>query len=124
MGLYKYLSKLHRERPEELQKLERERMITWRAETALILVRIRISRGGKERPTIRKGRRSAHMRQRLVLNKSYQAMAESRVTKHYPNMEVLNSYKVGKDGIYAWYEVILIDPQHPSVINDSSLSWV
>jgi large subunit ribosomal protein L15e len=31
------------------------------------------------------------------------------VAKKHPNMEVLNSYWVSEDGIYKWYEVILVD---------------
>jgi len=37
-------------------------------------------------------------------------------------MEVLNSYYVGKDGKHYWFEVILIDLNHPSVLNDKQYS--
>lgn len=147
MALYKYLTKLHRERSEEYVKFQRERLIGWRQESAItriehptnltsarrlgykakqgyVLIRIRIPRGGKERPTIRKGRRSAHMRQRLSLKRSFQWMAEERVAKQYVNMEVLNSYHVGEDGIYAWYEVILVDPAHPNLFKNSKMKWI
>jgi len=147
MGFIKHLTTLYRKRPADFVKMQRERLIEWRAEPVIlriehptniaaarrmgykskqgiIVVRVRISRGGKERPTIRKGRRSAHMRQRLVLGKSYQWMAEERVAKQYINMEVLNSYNIAQDGIHSWYEVILIDPKHPSVANDPHLGWI
>lgn len=147
MGLYKYLNNLHKERPEAYSKLIKERLIKWRKEPALqriehptdllsarrlgykskhgfILIRIRLPRGGKERPTINKGRRSAHMRQRLVLKKSYQWVAEERAVKNYPNLEVLNSYKVGKDGLHYWYEIILVDPNHPEIKADKNISWI
>jgi large subunit ribosomal protein L15e len=39
-------------------------------------------------------------------------------------MEVLNSYWVGQDGRQKWFEVILVDPHHPAVISDKSLSWM
>jgi len=39
-------------------------------------------------------------------------------------MEVLNSYWVGEDGKYHFYEVILVDPMHPSIMNDPKINWV
>lgn len=147
MGLYKYLAKLHRERPDSYRQLVRTRLIDWRKETTplrieyptnllaarrlgykskhgFILVRVRLPRGQKQRPTIKKGRRSAHMRQRLVLAKNYQWLAEERAVKNYPNMEVLNSYNVGKDGLHYWFEVILVDPMHPEIKADKNISWI
>ena len=147
MGLYKHLSLLHRERPDAYRDLVRKRLIDWRKEPTpltiqhptdlvsarrlgyknkqgIVLVRVRMPRGQKERPSIRHGRRSAHMRQRLVLEKSYRWLAEARAVKHHKNLEVLNSYKVGKDGLHYWFEVILLDPRHPSVANDKHLGWI
>lgn len=147
MGLYKYLNKLHRERNEAYSKLVKDRLIQWRRETAVtriehptdlvsarrlgykakhgfILIRARLHRGGKSRPTIRSGRSSKHFGQRLTLKKSYQWVAEERAVKNYPNLEVLNSYKVGKDGIHYWFEVILVDPNHPEIKADKNISWI
>ncbi len=147
MCLYKYLSQLNRTRPDELVSLQRERRIQWRKEPAIskinyptnllsarrlgyknkqgfVLVRVRLKRGGKQRPSIRHGRRSAHSRQRLVMAKSFQRIAEERANKKFHNLEVLNSYKVGKDGIYYWFEVIMLDPHHPVVINDPHVGWI
>jgi large subunit ribosomal protein L15e len=39
-------------------------------------------------------------------------------------MEVLNSYWVGADGKYKYYEIIMVDPNHPEIKNDASLNWV
>ena len=146
MGLYKQLSTLNRNK-EDIIKFQRERLTEWRSQTSIlridhptnllsarrlgykakpgfILVRIRIGRGGKQRPTVNKGRRSRNFGQRLVMGKSYQWVAEERVSKTYPNLEVLNSYKVGKDGISYWFEVILLDPHHPVIRADKDTKWV
>ena len=40
---------------------------------------------------------------------SHQAIAEQRVNRVYKNMEVLNSYWVGEDGSYKYFEVLLAD---------------
>ncbi len=147
MGLFKYLNKAHKERSKEYNELVRTRLIDWRKETTplriehptdlisakrlgykskkgFILSRVRVPRGQKQRPSIRHGRRSAHMRQRLVLKKSYQIVAEQRANKAYPNLEILNSYKVGQDGLHYWYEIILVDPKSPQINADSALSWI
>jgi large subunit ribosomal protein L15e len=80
--------------------------------------------GGHQRPKIRKARRPRHRRQKMTLQKSYQWIAEERAVKKYVNCEVLNSYEVAKDGKYYWYEVILVDRAHPSVLADPNLSWI
>jgi len=44
--------------------------------------------------------------------------------KHYPNMEVLNSYWVGEDGMHKYFEVILVDPNHPVIRADPKINWI
>ena len=39
-------------------------------------------------------------------------------------MEVLNSYWVGQDEKYYWYETILIDVYHPQVMADKNINWI
>ena len=58
------------------------------------------------------------------MGKSVQRIAEERTAKRYPNMEVLNSYWAGEDGKYHFYEVILVDPVHPAVMNDPKINWI
>lgn len=146
MGMYKYLRKALRNK-NSLKGIFKERFIIWRKEPSqiriehptnlitarslgyrakkgFVLTRIRIKRGGKQRPQIKKGRRPKHTSQRLILKKSYQWMAEERVARNHPNMEVLNSYKVGEDGKHYWFEVILVDPESPSIISDPKINWI
>ncbi|PNX48302.1 MAG: hypothetical protein BV456_09950 [Thermoplasmata archaeon M8B2D] len=39
-------------------------------------------------------------------------------------MEVLNSYWIGEDGKHHYFEIILVDPVHPSVIKDPKINWI
>ena len=56
---------------------------------------------------IKGGRKpSAKGMKKITAAKSTQRIAEERTGKRYPNMEVLNSYWVGEDGKYHYYEVI------------------
>ncbi|MEM2261866.1 MAG: 50S ribosomal protein L15e, partial [Ignisphaera sp.] len=35
-----------------------------------------------------------------------------------------NSYYVGEDGLYKYYEVIMVDPSHPAILNDPDINWI
>ena len=88
-------------------------------------MRARVRRGGmrKERP--RGGRKPSKMGvNKITPAKSIQRIAEERVAKKYPNLEVLNSYWVGEDGKYHYYEVILVDPSHPVIKSDPKINWI
>jgi large subunit ribosomal protein L15e len=58
------------------------------------------------------------------LRKNYKQIAEERANRVYKNCSVLNSYELAKDGKYAWYEVILVDPAHPQIKADRDLKWI
>jgi large subunit ribosomal protein L15e len=60
----------------------------------------------------------------MTRRKGVQVMAETRAQKHFPNMEVLNSYKVGQDGKNLYFEVILVDPRNSSVLADNDMKWI
>ncbi len=104
-------------------RLDRARALGYRAKPGIVVVRQRVSRGGRMRPDIRKGRRSKHSRQRKILSMSYQLVAERRAASKFPNLEVLNSYFVAKDGLNYWYEIIMVDNKHPAILADKQLSW-
>ena len=91
-------------------RLDRARSLGYRSKEGIIVFRQKLSRGGKKKQVFgRRGRRPKRYGQKLVLNKSYQQVAEERVAKKHPNLEVLNSYYVAKDGKHSWYEVIMVD---------------
>ena len=100
-------------------RLDRARALGYKAKEGVIVVRMRVSRGGmrKQRPT--SGRRPKHMGVLKIKSAvSSQQVAERRAQERHPNMKVLGSYPVWEDGMHAWYECILIDPQHPAIRRD------
>ena len=146
MGLYKHLSKLNRNKS-KIIRFQRERLIGWRRESNIvkierptnlisarrlgykakkgfILVRVRVPRGGKMKPQLMKGRKPKQFGRRFVMSRSYQVLAEQRANKIYQNLEVLNSYKAGQDGIHYWFEVIMLDPCSPDIMKDKHVSWI
>lgn len=100
------------------------RRLGYKAKQGVVVVRVKLPRGGRMRPQIRKGRRTKHMRRFKILDKNYRAVAEERAAKKFKNLEVLNSYKIAKDGMYYWFEVIMIDPHSSVILSDKNLSWI
>ena len=45
-------------------------------------------------------------------------IAEEKVSRQYRNAEILNSYYLIKDGQYNYYEIVLIDRDHPVIKKD------
>ena len=105
-------------------RLDRARSLGYKAKQGILVARVRVRRGGKKRHQIKKGRKSRKSRRKLVLDKSYQQVAEERTNKKFHNFEVLNSYWVGEDAIHRWFEVILVDPHHPVIKADKNLKWI
>lgn len=111
-------------RLEHPTKLHRARALGFRAKEGLFVVRQRVLRGGHKRPDIKGGRMPKNSRQRLVLRKNYQLIAEERANGEFPNCEVLNSYFLAKDGKHYWFEVILFDPKHPAILADPRMNGI
>ena len=112
---------------EEVEKplrLDRARALGYKAKKGFFVVRIRLIRGGRRRPRHVHGRKSRKQHERKILKMNYQWVAEQRVEKRYPNLEVLNSYLLGKDGKHYFFEVILVDPSRPEIKNDSTINWI
>ncbi len=106
-------------------RLDRARALGYKAKKGVIVVRVRVRRGGRRATRPNKGRRPKRMMvSRKTPKKSLQWIAEERANRKYPNCEVLNSYWVGEDGRYKWFEVILIDRNHPAVLSDPQLSQI
>jgi len=148
-GMYHYIAELWKKPSDgELRELMKERLIKWRRQPAVvrvekptrvdrarslgykaklgfIVVRVRVRKGGRRRPRPNKGRRPKRMGvYGYAPAKSIRLIAEERAARKYPNLEVLNSYYVGEDGVYKWYEVILVDPNHPAIKSDKDVKWI
>ena len=143
-GLYHYIRKAWK-KPDK--KILRDRMTEWRKEGAFtrvdkplrldrarslgykdkkgfVIIRVKLKRGGHKRTRPNKGRRSKRLHIRKNLKMNYRWIAEQRAERKYKNLHVLNSYEIGKDGIYSFYEVIMIDPERPEIKNDKTINWI
>ena len=106
-------------------RLDRARALGYKAKTGYIIVRTRVRRGSRRKARPKMGRRPKKMGfKKYTPKKSLRVIAEERVARKFTNMEVLNSYWVGQDGKWKYYEVILVDPVSPSVVNDPKINWI
>lgn len=105
-------------------RLDRARSLGYKAKKGVIVIRVRLKRGGHKRPRPNKGRRSKRLTARKTLKMSYQWIAEQRAERKFSNLITLNSYQIGKDGMHYFYEVIMIDPDKPEIKSDKQLSFL
>ena len=109
-------------RLEHPTRLDRARAVGFKAKQGFVVVRVRISRGGIriKRPVA--GRRSKHLGVLRIKGQLPEAgVVAGRVKERYPNMTVLGSYFLMEDGRYRWFEAVLVDAHHPSVMADKEL---
>lgn len=147
MGVYKYVRELWKQPKKKLgdvwkqrliefrkdpvtvrilhpTRIDRARSLGYKAKQGFVVVRQKVGRTRRKRPDVSGGRRPKHNRVLQVVNKSHQQIAEERANKFFKNLEVLGSYYVAEDGQYKWYEIIMCDPCHPNIENDSRVNWI
>ena len=56
--------------------------------------------------------------------KSLQAVAEEKIGRRLQALRVLNSYWIGQDAVFKFYEVIVVDPSHNAIRNDPRINWI
>jgi large subunit ribosomal protein L15e len=112
-------------RVEKPTRSDRARSLGYKAKQGIIIVRVKVRRGGRRKSRYIRRRRTKRMgMHKITPGKSLQRIAEERASRKHLNMEVLNSYWVGEDGKHKWYEVILVDRDHPVIKSDQNLSWI
>ena len=112
-------------RIERPTRLDRARKLGYKAKQGFVIVRARVRRGGLRKVRPRSGRRPKRMGvHKFKPAKSLRLIGEERAARKFPNMEVLNSYWVGEDGKSKWFEVILVDPNHPVIRSDKDINWI
>ena len=114
------------ERIEKPTRINRARELGYKAKLGYVVTRVRITKGGRKRRLYgRRGRKpSKSGLVKFTHDKGLQWIAEERAAKHFKNLEVLNSYLAGDDGVNKYFEIIMIDPNHPSIKNDPKINWI
>jgi len=122
---YRQLPHVHRApRPSRPDKARR---LGYKAKQGYIIYRVRVRRGGRKRP-VRKGivygKPKNQGIRKLKFKRNLRSVAEERVGRRCGNLRVLNSYWVGQDATYKFYETICIDPSHKAIRRDPRINWI
>lgn len=112
------------ERADKPTNLARARSLGYKAKQGVIILRVRVRKGLKRRKEPVRGRKPSRTGRYYAYRKSLQSMAEDRAARHSANCEVLNSYYVGEDGEYKFFEVILLDRTGRSIVSDREYAGV
>ncbi|KAG7252158.1 hypothetical protein CRUP_019583 [Coryphaenoides rupestris] len=92
-----------------------------------VIYRIRLRRGGRKRPVPKGttyGKPVHHGVNQIKFARSLQSVAEERAGRHCGGLRVLNSYWVGEDSTYKFFEVILIDTFHKAIRRNPDTQWI
>jgi large subunit ribosomal protein L15e len=112
-------------RIEKPTRLDKARKLGYKAKQGFVIARVRVRRGGLRKVRPKAGRRPKRMGvKKFKPAKSLRLIAEERAARKFPNLQVLNSYWVGEDGRSKWFEVIMVDPDHPVIKADKDINWV
>ena len=112
-------------RIERPTRLDRARRLGYKAKQGFVMARVHVRRGGLRKVRPKAGRRPKRMGvKKFKPAKSLRLIAEERVGRKFPNLEVLNSYWVGEDGRSKWFEVIMVDTHHPAILSDRDINWM
>merc|ERR1712122_93832 len=108
MGAYKYMSELYRKKQSDVMRY---------------LLRIRCWQYRQLTKVHRAPRPSRPVNQQKP-ERNLQSIAEERVGRRLKGLRVLNSYWVGQDSTYKYYEVIMIDIHHAAITRDPKINWM
>ena len=103
-------------------RIQKARSLGYKAKQGIIVIRMRVGTGGMRKQRPKAGRRPKHLGvTRIKADVNMKKVAENRVLERYPNMKLLGSYFLYKDGMHYWFEIILADPSHPRISKDKEL---
>merc|ERR1719318_227979 len=100
----------------------------YKAKQGFVIYRISMRRGGRKRPVAKgcpygKPKTSGAVKQQKP-ERNLQSIAEERVGRRLKGLRILNSYWVGQDSTYKYYEVIMVDIHHAAITRDPKISWM
>merc|ERR1711963_1091998 len=122
---YRHLPSIHR--APTPTRPAKARQMGYKAKQGFSVFRVRVRRGCRKRlapkgatygKPVNEGVNSLKFQRRI------QSVAEERVGKALGGLRVMNSYWVGQDSTYKYFEVIMVDPQHKTIRRDGDLNWL
>ena len=152
MGAYKYIQELHKKKQSDVMRFirrmrmwylrtllavhralrptrpEKSRRLGYKAKQGCVVYRVRVRRGNRKKPVakgITYGKPKNQGVNEIKPSRKLQSVAEERVgRKVCGGLRVLNSYWVGEDSTYKFFEVVLVDPAHKTIRKDPKINWI
>merc|ERR1712225_152319 len=122
---YRQLNVIHRAtRPSRPDKARR---LGYKAKQGFVVYRVRVRRGNRKKQVAKGatfGKRTNQGVNQLKFQRSLRSVAEERVARRCGGLRVLNSYWINQDGVYKYFEVILVDPSHKAIRRDARINWI
>jgi large subunit ribosomal protein L15e len=122
---YRQLAAIHRvPRPSRPDKARR---MGYKAKQGFVIYRVRVRRGGRKRPVPKGqtyGKPKSQGVNQIKFKRSLQSTAESRCGRKCGSLRVMNSYWVGQDATYKFFEIILVDPFHKAIRRHPESQWI
>lgn len=97
------------ERIKRSSDLPRARALGYKAKRGIFLARVRIRRGKRARDKPDQGRKPGRNVKRVPPGRPLEFYAMEKAGRRFPNLEPVNAYWVGEDGVFKYFEVILKD---------------
>ncbi|CAB4024970.1 60S ribosomal L15 [Paramuricea clavata] len=151
MGAYKYLEELYKKKQSDLLRFllrvrcwqyrqlttihrasrptrpDKARRLGYKAKQGYVVYRVRIRRGGRKRKCPKGNTHGKPVRQgvnKLKFQRSLRSVAEERAGRYCGGLRVLNSYWIGQDSTFKFFEVIMVDPAHNAIRRDPRINWI
>ncbi|CBZ54067.1 hypothetical protein NCLIV_045010 [Neospora caninum Liverpool] len=152
MGAYKYLEELWKKKQSDVLRFllrvrtweyrqlpavhrctqstrpDKARRLGYKKKQGFVIYRVRVRRGDRKKQVhkgIVYGKPKNQGVRKQKSSRNLRAVAEEKVgRKICGGLRVLNSYWVGQDAVYKYYEVILVDPAHNAIRNDPRINWL
>merc|ERR1719402_1730812 len=123
---YRQLNRVHR--CPRSTRPDRARRLGFKAKQGYVIYRISMRRGGRKRPVAKgcpygKPKTSGAVKQQKP-ERNLQSIAEERVGRRLKGLRILNSYWVGQDSTYKYFEVIMVDVHHSAITRDPKINWM
>merc|ERR1711979_177682 len=122
---YRQLPVVHRcSRPSRPDKARR---LGYKAKQGYVVYRAAVRRGGRKTMVAKGivyGKPASQGVNKIKATRNFRSLAEERVGRRCGALRVLNSYWVGQDGTYKYYEIIMVDPHHNAIRNDPRINWI
>merc|ERR1711890_228762 len=106
---------------------EKARALGYKAKQGHVIYRVRVRRGCRKRLAPKGATYGKPVHEginQLKFQRRLQSVAEERAGKALGGLRVMNSYWVGQDSTYQYYEVIMIDPEHKVLRRDPDMNWL